>query len=111
MVQPKALRKVEIPFRALHLSCFRLSNRKARPDWLAAIAQKLPRLRSSEVLSILIAVKIRFYLDPANGLPHIYDHGVAEEEVEDVQIPVRTVQGAKALELQLARPHLADTFV
>ena len=52
-------------------------------DLLAATAE-WPRLRSSEVLSILIAVKIRFYLDPANGLPHILNHGVAEEEVEDV---------------------------
>jgi hypothetical protein len=33
---------------------------------------------------MLIMVKIRFYLDPATGLPHIYDHGVDEEEVEDV---------------------------
>ena len=29
-------------------------------------------------------MKIRFYLDPANGLPHIHNHGVDEEEVEDV---------------------------
>ena len=25
---------------------------------------------------------IRFYIDPGSGLPHIYDHGVTEEEVE-----------------------------
>jgi hypothetical protein len=29
-------------------------------------------------------VKIRFYLDPATGLPHIYNHDVVEAEVEQV---------------------------
>ena len=29
-------------------------------------------------------MNIRFYLDPANGLPHIYDHDVDEGEVEQV---------------------------
>ncbi|MGH9852079.1 MAG: DUF4258 domain-containing protein [Blastocatellia bacterium] len=29
-------------------------------------------------------MNIRFYLDPATGLPHIYKHGVDEREVEDV---------------------------
>jgi len=27
---------------------------------------------------------IRFYLDPETGLPHIYNHGIYEDEVEDV---------------------------
>jgi hypothetical protein len=27
---------------------------------------------------------LRFYLDPATGEPHIYEHGVSEEEVEEV---------------------------
>ena len=27
---------------------------------------------------------IRFYRDPATGEPHIYNHGVTEEEVEEV---------------------------
>lgn len=27
---------------------------------------------------------IRFYEDPNTGQPHIYDHGVAEDEVEEV---------------------------
>ena len=27
---------------------------------------------------------IRFYIDPETGLPHIYDHGVSEVEVEEV---------------------------
>lgn len=26
----------------------------------------------------------RFYIDPETGQPHIYEHGVAEHEVEDV---------------------------
>jgi hypothetical protein len=29
-------------------------------------------------------VRIRFYLDPETGLPHIYKHNVREQEVEDV---------------------------
>ena len=29
-------------------------------------------------------MNIRFYLDPATSLPHIYNHDVDEEEVEDV---------------------------
>jgi hypothetical protein len=27
---------------------------------------------------------LRFFLDPATGEPHIYEHGVSEEEVEEV---------------------------
>ena len=27
---------------------------------------------------------VRFYIDPATAQPHIYDHSVVEEEVEDV---------------------------
>jgi Domain of unknown function (DUF4258) len=29
-------------------------------------------------------MNVRFYLDPVTGEPHIYNHGVSEEEVEDV---------------------------
>jgi len=29
-------------------------------------------------------MEIRFYLDPDTELPHIYGHGVSEDEVEDV---------------------------
>ncbi len=29
-------------------------------------------------------MEIRFYLDPETGLPHIYNHNVREDEVEDV---------------------------
>ncbi len=29
-------------------------------------------------------MEIRFYLDPDTRLPHIYEHGVNEDEVEDV---------------------------
>jgi hypothetical protein len=27
---------------------------------------------------------IRYFIDPETGLPHIYRHGVTEEDVEDV---------------------------
>lgn len=29
-------------------------------------------------------MNVRFYLDPGSGLPHIYDHDVTEDEVEQV---------------------------
>jgi hypothetical protein len=29
-------------------------------------------------------MNLRFYLDPDTGQPHIYGHGVGEQEVEDV---------------------------
>jgi hypothetical protein len=29
-------------------------------------------------------MNIRFYLDPETGVPHIYNHGVTEDEVEDI---------------------------
>jgi hypothetical protein len=29
-------------------------------------------------------VNVRFYLDPETGQPHIYGHGVSEDEVEEV---------------------------
>ncbi|MBI1765941.1 MAG: DUF4258 domain-containing protein [Acidobacteria bacterium] len=29
-------------------------------------------------------MQIRFYVDPVSGVPHIYGHGITEEEVEDV---------------------------
>ena len=48
--------------------------------------------QQSEVLSapihqrrvIVSPVDLRFYLDPATGLPHIRGHGVTEDEVEHV---------------------------
>lgn len=29
-------------------------------------------------------MKVRYYLDPESGLPHIHNHGVGEREVEEV---------------------------
>jgi len=29
-------------------------------------------------------VNVRFYIDPETGEPHIYNHNVSEEEVEDI---------------------------
>jgi len=31
-----------------------------------------------------VQVNFRFYLDPATGQPHIWNHDVTEEEVKDV---------------------------
>ncbi len=32
----------------------------------------------------MVALNIRYYIDPQTGAPHIHNHGVAEHEVEDV---------------------------
>jgi len=29
-------------------------------------------------------VAIRYHIDPATGVPHIYEHGISESEVEEV---------------------------
>jgi hypothetical protein len=29
-------------------------------------------------------MKIRYYIDPDTGMPHIHNHGVSEDEAEDV---------------------------
>src|SRR5437764_6364015 len=34
------------------------------------------------VKSYAPSVNVRFFIDPTSGLPHIYDHGVDEDEVE-----------------------------
>lgn len=34
--------------------------------------------------SILVQLKLRFHLDPATGQPHIWNHDVTEEEVEEI---------------------------
>jgi hypothetical protein len=36
------------------------------------------------VYDLWIAVYIRFYIDPETATPHIYNHGIDENEVEDV---------------------------
>lgn len=41
-------------------------------------------LRGSLRVSILVPVDLRFYLDLATGHPHIWNHEVTEEEVEEV---------------------------
>jgi len=41
-------------------------------------------------------MNIRFYSDPETGLPHIYNHGVTEDEVEDVLLnPGENWQGRR----------------
>jgi hypothetical protein len=39
-------------------------------------------------------VQIRFHIDPRTGLPHIYEHSVSEQEVEDVlRDPMQDIRG------------------
>jgi hypothetical protein len=37
-----------------------------------------------ESSAIMVWVRLRFYIDPVTGGPHIHDHGVDEAEVEEV---------------------------
>ncbi len=47
---------------------------------------------------------IRFYLDPDNGLTHIYRHGVTEEEVEQVlRASGGDIQGSRGARMKLVR--------
>jgi len=39
-------------------------------------------------------VRIRYYIDPATGLPHIYEHAVSEREVEAIlERPLQDISG------------------
>jgi hypothetical protein len=39
-------------------------------------------------------VLVRYYLDPTTGLPHIYEHNVSEQEVEDIlSKPLQDIRG------------------
>jgi hypothetical protein len=50
------------------------------------------------------AVRLRFLRDPATGEPHIYRHGVGEEDVEDVlRRPVDDFQGRENSRIALGR--------
>jgi hypothetical protein len=39
-------------------------------------------------------VRIRYYINPVTGLPHIYDHHVSEQEVEGILgAPMQDIRG------------------
>ena len=39
-------------------------------------------------------MRIRYYIDPATGLPHIYEHHVSEGEVETIlERPLQDIRG------------------
>jgi hypothetical protein len=49
-------------------------------------------------------VDFRYYTDPETGLPHIYRHGVAEEDVEDVlRRPMEDRPGREGARVALGR--------
>jgi hypothetical protein len=55
-------------------------------------------------------MNLRFYLDPETGEPHTYNHGVTEDEVEDVlRTPGEDRPGREVLEWLSARPGPGDT--
>jgi len=39
-------------------------------------------------------VQVRYHIDPTTGLPHIYQHNVSEQEVEDIlNRPLQDIRG------------------
>lgn len=49
-------------------------------------------------------MKIRFYLDPESGLPHIHGHGVTEEEVRQVLLgPGEHKRGSRNTRMKLGQ--------
>ena len=47
---------------------------------------------------------IRYFIDPETGLPHIYRHGVTEQDVEDVlRRPIEDRPGRKGSRVALGR--------
>ena len=51
-----------------------------------------------------MALSLRFYIDPETSDPHIYNHGVAEHEVEDVIIlPSEDRRGREGSRIAIAQ--------
>jgi hypothetical protein len=49
-------------------------------------------------------MNIRFYIDHQTGVPHIYEHGVSEEEVEEVLVnPAEDRPGKEGSRVALGR--------
>ena len=47
---------------------------------------------------------IRFHLDPDTGLPHIYGHGITEEEVRQILVtPGRYLRGTGDSRMKLSK--------
>lgn len=56
-------------------------------------------------------MKIRFYIDPETDHPHIYNHDVRENEVEEVlQKPGEDRPARKTIELLSDRHRVSDIF-
>lgn len=51
---------------------------------MVCLRQAVERAILEEYFAERASLLIRFYLDPENDLPHIFEHGVTEEEVEQV---------------------------
>jgi hypothetical protein len=49
-------------------------------------------------------VNIRFFIDPQSDVPHIYEHGVSEEEVEEILVnPAEDRPGKEGSRVVLGR--------
>ena len=55
-------------------------------------------------------VRLRYYIDPSTGEPHIYNHDVDENEVEEILgKPIEDRVGSEVRESRLVRRKLAGT--
>ena len=55
-------------------------------------------------------MNVRYYIDPATELPHIYKHQVDESEVEDVlSKPGEDRPGREGSRIAIGKPNLAAT--
>ena len=49
-------------------------------------------------------MNIRFFIDPQSDVPHIYEHGVSEEEVEEILVnPAEDRPGKEGSRVALGR--------
>ena len=56
-------------------------------------------------------MELRFWDDPETGLPHIYNHGVTEEEVRQLlNRPGQEIHGRAILAFALGKPARGDTY-
>jgi len=56
-------------------------------------------------------VQIRYHIDPRTGLPHIYEHNVSEQEVEDILGgPLQDIRGRDDSRIAIGQTGADDTY-
>lgn len=56
-------------------------------------------------------MQIRYHIDPRTGLPHIYEHNVSEQEVEDILGgPLQDIRGRDDSRIAIGQTGADDTY-